>query len=126
MSRNQFFNVLTLGCVILFFSCTTTMTPTQVNNLLPRMTKAKFYSQVQAQESIESGGCKLLVSDRKYRAPLGFTISSDLKNGARGIDEWVSIDGGNAYYLKSYQWIPLHGSEDKTQLTIEFATMLCN
>lgn len=112
--------------IFLLNSCATSMSPSQVNNLLPRFTKAKFYSQIQAEESIKSGGCKLLVSERKYRAPIGISTSSDLKNGARGIDEWVNIDGGNAYFLKNYQWIPLDGAESKAQLTIEFGTMLCN
>lgn len=119
------FKVLVFGLTLVMASCATSMSPTQVNSLLPRMTKAKFYTQVQAQDEVRKGGCTLLVADRKYRAPIGISISSDLKNGARGIDEWVSIDGGNAYFLKSYQWLPLEGSESKAQLTLEFGTMLC-
>lgn len=126
MSKYMFFRILSFGLILLLISCATSMTPTQVNSLLPRMTKAKFYSQVEAQESIQNGGCKLLVAERKYRAPVGIAVSSDLRNGARGIDEWVRLDGGNAYFLKNYQWIPLDASETKNQLTIEFGTMLCN
>jgi hypothetical protein len=34
-----------------------------------------------------------LVRGRNYTVPMGLTVKNDLKNGARGIDEWVKIDG---------------------------------
>jgi len=42
----------------------------------------------------------------------------------RGVDEWVELDGGNAYVLTNYKWVTVdhYGS---TQLHIEFDTMLC-
>ena len=55
---------------------------------------------------------------------MGFSVKNDLKNGAKGIDEWVKIDGGNAYVLTSYKWVTVD-SEGATQLHIEFDTMLC-
>ena len=45
-------------------------------------------------------------------------------NGAKGIDEWVEIDGGNAYVLKSFKWIRVDES-GATQLDLEFDTMIC-
>tara|TARA_B100000575_G_C23140710_1_gene663725 strand:+ start:4711 stop:4842 length:132 start_codon:yes stop_codon:yes gene_type:complete len=30
-----------------------------------------------------------------------------MKNGAIGVDEWVSLDGGNAFSLEAYRWGPL-------------------
>jgi hypothetical protein len=55
---------------------------------------------------------------------MGLSSKNDLKHAARGIDEWVQLDGGNAYVLKNYQWVTvdLFGS---TQLHVEFDTMLC-
>ena len=55
---------------------------------------------------------------------MGLTVNGDLKYGAKGIDEWVELDGGNAYVLVNYKWVTVdeHGS---TQLHIEFDTMLC-
>ena len=56
---------------------------------------------------------------------MGMTVSEDLKFGAKGIDEWVKVDGGNSYVLKSYNWIAV-GDKGATELHIEFDTMSCN
>ena len=60
---------------------------------------------------------------------MGFTVKDDLKNGAKGIDEWVLLDNGNAYLIKNYKWMtvgynPNNGSI-ATQLYIEFDTYSC-
>ena len=111
--------------VVLFASCATSMTPFQVNNTLPTLTKSRYISQAQAEEAIKTNSCKYLVKGRIYTAPMGLTVKDDLKNGEKGIDEWVRLDGGNAYVLISYRWetVDHNGS---TQLHIEFDTMLCN
>jgi hypothetical protein len=64
------------------------------------------------------------MESRTYVAPMGLSAKNDLKHAARGIDEWVQLDGGNAYVLKNYQWVTVDflGS---TQLHVEFDTMLC-
>lgn len=116
---------LIIGTVFLIASCATSMSPTKVNNTLPTLTKSKFISQTQAEEAIKSNRCKYLVKGRNYTAPIGLTVKGDLKYGAKGIDEWVELDEGNAYVLTSYKWVTVddYGS---TQLHIEFDTMLCN
>lgn len=112
-------------CVIMVFvSCATSMTPIAVNNTIPTLTKSKFISQAQAEEYIKTNRCKYLVKGRNYTAPMGLTVKDDLKNGAIGIDEWVKLDGGNAYVLISYNWITVD-QNGATQLKIEFDTMLC-
>jgi len=65
-----------------------------------------------------------LVKGRNYVAPIGLSAKDDLRKGAKGIDEWVNVDGGNAYVLISYKWVTvdLGGS---TQLHVDFDTMLC-
>lgn len=105
-------------------SCATSMTPMQVNNTLPSLTNSKFISQAQAEEAVKSNGCKYLVKGRKYTAPSGLTAKDDLRNGAKGIDEWVKLDGGNAYVLNNFKWVTIdhYGS---SQLHIVFDTMLC-
>jgi len=118
-------NLLVMGIIILITSCATSMSPSRISSLLPALTKAKFYSSVQASEAIKSSKCKVLVHDRKYLAPIGLTTRGDLKNGAKGIDEWVSLDGGNAYTLKNYQWLTVD-EKGSTQLQIEFNTMTCD
>lgn len=88
-------------------SCATSMTPMQVNNTLPSLTNSKFISQAQAEEAVKSNGCKYLVKGRKYTAPSGLTAKDDLRNGAKGIDEWVKLDGGNAYVLNNFKWVTI-------------------
>jgi hypothetical protein len=116
---------LNIFVVIVFFtSCATSMSPVEINNKLPTLTKSKFITQSQAEGLINANKCKYLVKNRTYVAPIGLSTKGDLKYGAKGIDEWVKLDGGNAYVLKNYKWTTVDhlGS---TQLHIEFDTMLC-
>ena len=119
---NQF--NLIIGLAFLFTACATSMSPIQVSETLPTLTKSKFLSPSQAEESIKSNNCKYLVKGRNYVAPLGLTVEEDLKNGATGIDEWVKLDGGNAYVLTSYKWVTVDHN-GATQLHIEFDTLAC-
>ena len=113
--------LITILCgILLFVSCATSMTPVQVSNTLPTMTKSKFITQSQAQES----NCKYLTKGRKYTAPVGLTSRDDLYYGAKGIDDWVKLDGGNAYVLKNFNWVTVDHN-GTTQLNLEFDTLLC-
>jgi len=100
------------------------MTPVEVNNSLPTLTISRFITQAQANESTNSKKCKYLVKGRNYNAPIGMSTKDDLRNGAKGIDEWVKLDGGNAYVLTNYKWVSV-GNNGATQLYIEFDTVLC-
>jgi len=115
-------------CVALFFtSCAlfqTAMSPTEVYNTLPKYTKTTFLTTAQ----VNNSNCQCLVKGRNYTAPIGLTVKDDLANGARGIDEWVILDGGNAYVLRNYQWMTVGMNQygaSATQLYIEFDTYLC-
>jgi len=110
--------------VVVCDSCASSMTPIQVNNTLPTLTKSKFLTQSQADEAINSKKCKYLSRGKKYTAPIGLTVQDDLKNGAKGIDEWVQVDGANAYVLTSYNWVTVDHN-GTTQLYLEFDTLLC-
>lgn len=113
--------------IFTYFSCAifaTSMTPAEVNETLPRLTKTEFYSTIQGEKAVKDEDCKILVKGREYAAPLGMTVHEDLKYGARGIDEWVEADGGNAYILINYRWENV-GDSGATQLHLEFDTMLC-
>ncbi|MCB4800131.1 hypothetical protein [Neotamlana laminarinivorans] len=105
-------------------SCGSSISPSQVNDTLPSLTQATYYNQVNAAEAQNSGKCKLLTKSRNYVAPIGFTVKNDLKNGARGIDEWVQLDGGNAYVLTNFKWVTVD-HQGSTQLHIDFNTMVC-
>ena len=116
---------LTVCLSIFLYSCATTMTPMQVNQTLPMLTKSTYLSVEQTQNP----NCKCLTRGRSYTAPVGLTVKDDLRNGAAGIDEWVSIDGGNAYKLTNFRWITIstnkYGSPSSTQLVIDFDTYIC-
>ncbi|MEM9547171.1 MAG: hypothetical protein AAGA77_14415 [Bacteroidota bacterium] len=100
------------------------MSPKEVNKTLPTLTKAKFASPKAAEAAIKNNRCKYLVRGRTYVAPKKATVHGDLKYGAQGIDDWVEIDGGNAYVLISYKWVVVDNN-GSTQLNLEFDTMLC-
>ena len=117
-----------ISCSVFFLfivsSCATSMTPIEMNNTLPTLTYSKFITQAQANESTNTKKCKYLVKGRNYNAPIGMTTKDDLRNGAKGIDEWVKLDGGNAYVLTNYKWVRVDNGS-ATQLYIEFDTLLC-
>ena len=100
------------------------MTPSQVNNSLPTLTKSEYLRQSEVEDLIKTGKCKYIVMAREYAAPVGLTVKNDLKNAARGIDEWVEIDGGNAFILKNYKWVTVDDN-GTTQLFVEFDTFKC-
>jgi len=100
------------------------MTPIEVSNTLPTLTKSRFFNQTKATEAQNNNKCKLLVKGRSYVAPIGFSVKDDLKNGAKGIDEWVEMDRGNAFVLINYKWMTVD-QNGSTQLHIDFDTMLC-
>lgn len=83
-----------------------------------------FISQAEAEQAIKTSKCKYLVKGRSYTAPIGLTTKNDLKNAAKGIDEWVNLDGGNSYVLRNYKWVTVDHN-GSTQLHVEFDTMLC-
>ncbi len=78
--KNIFFSTSIL--ILLLLSCASSMTPIEVNNTLPTLTKSIFFNQTQATEAIKNNKCKVLVKGRNYVAPMGFTVKEDLKNGA--------------------------------------------
>ena len=122
------FLVVSVGT--LYISCATSMTPLtpmEVNNTLPTLTQSKFISRAQAENDIISNRCTYLVKGRTYAAPIGFTAKDYLMNGARGIDEWVKLDGGNAYVLTNYKWVTISVDQDgagAAQLYVDFDTLL--
>lgn len=118
------FNLL-IGAIFLITSCATTMSPTKINETLPSLTNSTHLSPTQAEYAVNSSICKYLVKGRSYTAPIALSVKGDLRKGAKGIDEWVQLDGGNSYVLTSYKWeqVDDYGS---TQLNLEFDTLLCD
>ncbi|OOV17862.1 hypothetical protein [Flavobacterium sp. LM4] len=117
---NKLIKLNLTGVILFLTSCSSSMSPIQVHNTLPSLTKSKYILQ----SEIEKNNCKYLTKNRSYTAPIGLLTKNDLKNGARGIDEWVILDGGNAYVLRNYKWVNID-NEVTTQLYLEFDTLLC-
>lgn len=124
MKEKGLFFIMVIGAILFLNSCATSMSPMKVNSTLPALTKSKFISQVEAEEAIKTKRCRYLVKGREYTAPIGLTTRNDLKNGAKGIDEWVELDGGNSYVLRNYKWVTVDHN-GSTQLHVEFDTMIC-
>ncbi len=122
--KNIFFSTSILILFLASCASTLSLSPIEVNNTLPTLTKSKFFSQSQAEEVIKTNKCKYLIKGRNYVAPVGSTAKNDLKNGAVGIDEWVIVDRGNAYALLNFKWVTVDHN-GSTQLHIDFDTMLC-
>ncbi len=101
------------------------MTPLEVNQTLPMLTKSTYLTADQTQNP----NCRCITHGKSYTAPVGLTAKDDLRNAAKGIDEWVTIDGGNAYKLINFRWITIatdkYGSPISTQLVIDFDTYIC-
>jgi len=116
---------LTVFLSVFLLSCAASMTPMQVNNTLPKLTKSALLTS----EQTKSPQCKCLETGRTYVAPIGLTTKADLKNAAVGIDEWVTIDGGNAYKLVNFRWVTAasdqNGTPTRTQLIVDFDTYFC-
>lgn len=115
------FIVTTLFC---FHSCQIAITPKIVNQTLPTLTKSKLITPTDINEYLDSNKCKYITKDRNYVTPAGLTSKSDLKIGAKGIDEWVELDKGNAYVLTNYKWVTVDNS-GLTQLYLDFDTVIC-
>ena len=116
---------IVLAIVILAHTgCATSMTPSQFMAEFPGATKAEFYDRARAKHALLNNSCRLLVVSRSYAAPQGISVDEDLRNGARGVDEWVRVDGGNAFILNNFEWITTD-QWGSTQLIVYFDTMLC-
>lgn len=115
---------LLLNLPLIIISCSTSMTPIEVSNNLPNLTKSIYIPQNQSSIFIDTNKCKVLNTGRNYVAPIGISVKDDLRNGAKGIDEWVKLDGGNAYLLKNFRWVTVNDN-GATQLDLDFDTYSC-
>jgi hypothetical protein len=88
----------------------------------PAATQSLYLTGVDAGVAIMDGTC-IKLDEHRYSAPIGLTVDGDLRNGAEGVDVIVANDGGNAYRISNYAWVPVAGGA--TQLQIDFHTLLC-
>jgi hypothetical protein len=109
---------------LLLQACATSMSPSVFIEEFPKVTKSKYINKVTSKGEFATENCSILVENRKYIAPIGFTLKGDLSNGANGVDEWVFADKGNAYTINNFEWVSI-GDQGVTQLIIYFNTLLC-
>lgn len=114
-----------LSSMALFVSCATSKSPSQFYSLFPTLTKSTFLSKADIESQVGQKQCKLITENRQYSAPVAGSVKGDMKKGARGVDELVQLDGGNAYLIKSFNWKNFD-SWGSTQLHLEFDTYNCD
>ena len=113
---------LLIASLVFVTGCAMSMSPKELMEKFPHATKVEFYTFSDAHNAEMRGTCRVLVKNRSYTAPLGLTVDDDLENGARGVDEWIYSDGGDAFILKDFEWIYV---PEGTQLIVYFDTMIC-
>jgi hypothetical protein len=110
--------------LLILQGCASSMSPSTFIVELPNATVSRYIDKAEYADKEANGECTLRVTNRKYVAPVGMTVHGDVRNGARGVDEWVGADSGNAYTINNFEWI-IVDDEGTTQLTIYFDTLLC-
>ncbi|RZJ47635.1 MAG: hypothetical protein EOO19_09285 [Chryseobacterium sp.] len=92
---------------------------------LSTLTKSNLVSQGDITTLVSTEKCRYLIKGRSYAAPVGLTAKKDVKNAAKGIDEWVELDKGNTYILTNYKWVTVDNF-GSTQLYVDFDTLDCS
>lgn len=115
---------LLLISILLLQACATSMSPALFMQEFPEATNSKHIDKAALKNEIETGNCTVIAENRKYVAPIGFTVQGDVNNGAKGVDEWVTTDKGNAYAIDNFEWVSV-GDQGTTQLIIHFDTLSC-
>ncbi len=100
------------------------MSPSKFIDEFPKSTNSSYISKANLNNELANGKCKLLVENRKYIAQIALSVQGDVISGARGVDEWVEADSGNAYVLNNFEWISV-GDQGVTQLVVYFDTLYC-
>jgi hypothetical protein len=120
--------ILFLGCNRYWFN---PPNPMQFNTEFNELTNSRMYSKADAKLAVASKKCSYLEL-RDYYSGDRLNGLKDMKKGAIGVDQWVSLDGGNAFSLEAYRWVPPgvivyeKTGGTSTELKIEFYTMLCD
>ena len=102
--------------------CASSMAASQFYAEFPAATKSLYLNGSDARVAIMEGSC-IELGEHRYAAPIGLTVRDDLRNGAEGVDAIVNNEGGNAYQISSYVWVPM--GDGSTQLQIDFRTLHC-
>ena len=88
----------------------------------PAATQSLHLTGADAGVAIMDGSC-IKLYEQRYTVPIGLTVSDEVRKGAKGVDAIIANDGGNAYRISSYAWVP--AGDGATQLQVDFDTLLC-
>ena len=89
----------------------------------PAATQSLYMTGADARVAIMDGSC-INLDEHRYTVPIGLTVYEEVRNGGKGVDTIIANDGGNAYRISSYAWVP--AGDGATQLQVDFDTLLCD
>lgn len=92
--------------------------------MFAKMTKSKLIMPQELNALVDNKKCAL-ISSKSYAGPVALSIKGDMKKAAKGVDEYVELEGGNAYHIKNYKWENF-GHLGSTQLNIDFDIYKCD
>jgi len=116
--------VIGVAGLVMMAGCVTAMSAQQFYTAFPKATSASYLTGAEAIEAKQGGRCRT-IDNHVYNAPIGMTVQSDVEAGAEGVDGMVANDGGNAYRISNFSWLPVADGSGATQLVIEFETLSC-
>ena len=116
--------ILGIAWLLLLAGCVTAMSAQQFYTEFPKATNTMYLTGADAIAAVKSGSCTK-IADHVYNAPIGMTVYGDVNAGAEGVDSMVTNDGGNAYRITNFSWLPVADGSGATQLRIEFSALSC-
>ena len=112
-----------VGCIGILTGCAMSMPASQFYTEFPAATQSLYMTGANARLTIMDGSC-INLDEHRYTVPIDLTVYDDVRNGGKGVDTIIANDGGNAYRISSYAWVP--AGEGATQLQVDFETLLCD
>ena len=88
----------------------------------PAATQSLYMTGADARIALMNGSC-IELDEHRYTVPIGLTVNDEVRSGAKGVDAIIANDGGNAYRISAYAWIPAGGGA--TQLQVDFDVLVC-
>lgn len=111
--------------LIVLAGCVTAMSAQQFYAEFPEATSTRYVPGAEAIVATKDGSCRI-IDDHVYNAPIGMTVQGDVRSGAEGVDGIVADDGGNAYRIANFSWLPVGDGSGATQLRVEFESLSCD
>ena len=99
------------------------MPASQFYTEFPAATQSLYMTGADARLAITEGSC-IELDEHRYTVPIGLAVYVEVQDGGKGVDTIIANDGGNAYRISSYAWVPAR--EGATQLQVDFDTLLCD